>query len=362
LKITRKWNVVFLCLFGLLSVVALAACGDSSNQSAPAASESAPAAGEAAPAAEAKLPTFGVLIYKYDDTYISTVRNALAEALEGKAEFQMQDGKGDQAAQNDQLDVMIEKKVDLLIVNMVDARAAEGLLAKVKAAGIPVIFFNREPDLNVLKTFDKAAFVGTNAADAGNMQGDIVKKLWDEHPEYDRNNDGKLQYVMFQGEPDNPEAIARTEFSVKKAVEDGVQMEQVGQTYVCNWDTAQAQQAMESALAANEGKIELVLANNDSMAMGAVAALSNVGFNTEGGDPAKFVPVVGVDATDQAVDAINKGLMSATVKQDGPAMAQAISALALNMVAGKPPLEGTTYTWDDSGIAVRIPYAPFFKE
>jgi methyl-galactoside transport system substrate-binding protein len=162
---------------------------------------------------------------------------------------------------------------------------------------------------------------------------------------------------MFKGEPDNPEAIARTEFSVKQAVDNGVSMEQISQTFVCNWDTALAQQAMESALAANEGKIELVIANNDSMAMGAIAALSNVGYNTEGGS--KFIPVIGVDATDQAIDAIGKGIMSATVKQDGEAMGQAVSAIILNMIAGKAPLSGTACQYDDSGIAVRIPYSPY---
>ncbi len=307
--------------------------------------------------AEAGQPRIGVLIYRYDDTYISTVRNALSRALEGRANVTMQDGKGDQAAQNDQLDVMIARRVDGLLVNMVDAQAASGVLTKVKNAGIPVVFFNREPDLNVLKTYDKSIFVGTNAADAGKMQGDIIRNLWNNHPEYDLNKDGKFQYVMFQGEPDNPEAIARTEWSVKQAIANGIQMDQIGQTFVCNWDTALAQGAMESALAANEGKIELVIANNDSMAMGAVAALSNVGYNLEGGS--KYVPVVGVDATEQAVDAINRGIMSATVKQDGEAMGQALATIILNMVDNKAPLDGTEYEYDESGIAVRIPYSPY---
>jgi methyl-galactoside transport system substrate-binding protein len=302
-------------------------------------------------------PNIGVLIYRYDDTYISTVRNALSAALSGKASVTMQDGKGDQATQNDQLDVMIERKMDGLIVNMVDAQAAAGVVAKIRAAGIPVVFFNREPDLNVLKSYEKACFVGTNAADAGKMQGDIIKALWTGHPEYDLNKDGKFQYVLFKGEPDNPEAIARSEWSVRQAVAGGVTLEQIGQTFVCNWDTALAQQAMESALAANEGKIELVIANNDSMAMGAIAALSSVGSNLEGGD--RHIPVIGVDATDQAVDAINRGIMTATVKQDGEAMGQAVSAIILNMIAGKPLLEGTALQFDDSGVAVRIPYSPY---
>jgi methyl-galactoside transport system substrate-binding protein len=313
----------------------------------------------AAAAAFAAGPNIGVLIYKYDDTYISTVRNALNKALDGKAEITMQDGKGDQATQNDQLDVMIAKGMDGIIVNMVDAQAAAGVVEKIKATGTPVVFFNREPDLNVLKTYDKAVFVGTNAADAGRMQGDIIKQLWDSNPAFDLNKDGQFQYVMFKGEPDNPEAIARTEFSVKQAEANGIKMAQIGETFVCNWDTAQAQTAMESALAANEGKIELVIANNDSMAMGAIAALSNIGYNLEGGS--KLIPVIGVDATDQAIDAISKGIMSATVKQDGEAMGNAVAAIMLNMVAGKTPLDGTQYAYDDSGIAVRIPYSPYTK-
>jgi methyl-galactoside transport system substrate-binding protein len=307
-------------------------------------------------AAMAATPRIGILIYKYDDTYISTVRNALNKALDGKAQISMQDGKGDQATQNDQLDVMIERGMDGIIVNMVDAQAAAGVVDKIKRAGIPVVFFNREPNLDVLKTYEKALFVGTNAADAGKMQGDIVKSLWDAN-KYDINKDGKFQYVMFKGEPDNPEAIARTDFSVSQAVENGVKLEQIGETFVCNWDTALAQQAMESALAANEGKIELVIANNDSMAMGAIAALSNIGYNVEGGS--KLIPVIGVDATDQAVDAINRGIMSGTVKQDGEAMGNAVSAIMLNMIGGKAPLEGTGYQYDGSGIAVRIPYSPY---
>ena len=191
------------------------------------------------------------------------------------------------------------------------------------------------------------------------MQGDIITDLFAEHPEYDLNGDGKVQYVMFQGEPDNPEAIARTQYSVEQAVENGTEMEQVGETQVCNWDTEQAQKAMEAILAANEGKIELVIANNDGMAIGCIAALSNIGYNVEGGD--KFIPVIGVDATDAAKDAIAKGTMSATVLQDGEAMGNAVAAVALNAASGADFLEGTELTLDDTGVAVRIPYAPYTK-
>ena len=315
--------------------------------------------GGSEPAADnGDLPTVGFLIYKYDDTYISTVRNALEAALDGKAEVIMQDGKGDQATQNDQLDVMIEKGVDVLAVNMVDAKAAAGVVEKAKEAGIPTVFYNREPDTEVIASYEKAIFIGTNAADAGKMQGDLGKKSFDANPAYDLNGDGKVQYVMFQGEPDNPEAIARTQYSVEQAVENGVVMEQVGETQVCNWDTEMAQKAMEAMLAANEGKIEVVLANYDGMAIGCVAALSNIGYNT-GAEGAGFIPVIGVDATDAAKDAIANGTMSATVLQDGEAMGNAIAAVVLNLAAGNDALADTEYVLDDTGVAVRIPYAPY---
>lgn len=344
---------VLATVLAAMMVLSLAACTGGSKAAAPA----APTATEEKKDEAAEQPTVGVLIYKYDDTYISTVRNALETALAGKADVIMQDGKGDQATQNDQLDVLIEKGVKVLCVNMVDAKAASGVVEKAKAAGIPTVFFNREPDAEVVKSYDKAVFIGTNAADAGKMQGDIIKDLFDKNPAYDINGDGKVQYVMFQGEPDNPEAIARTKYSVEQAVADGVQMDQVGETQVCNWDTEQAQKAMEAILAANEGKIELVIANNDGMAIGCIAALTNIGYNVEGGD--KFVPVVGVDATDAAKDAIAKGTMSATVLQDGEAMGNAIAQVALNAAAGADFLEGTSYEFDESGVAVRIPYAPY---
>lgn len=345
-------------LMASVMVVGLAACGSSSSSEAASSDSSSADASVSTEAASDELPTVGVLIYKYDDTYISTVRNALEAALDGKATVSMQDGKNDQATQNDQLDVMISKGVDVLAINMVDAKAASGVIEKAAAAGIPTVFFNREPDTEVIESYDQAIFIGTNAADAGKMQGDIITGLMESNPEYDLNGDGVVQYVMFQGEPDNQEAIARTQYSISQAEDNGTAMELVSEIQICNWDTEIAQKSMEALLAANEGKIEMVVANNDGMALGCIAALSNIGYNT-GAEGANFIPVIGVDATDAAVEEIAKGTMSATVLQDGLAMGNAVAAVALNMASGADYLDGTELTLDDTGVAVRIPYAPY---
>ena len=303
-------------------------------------------------------PLVGVFIFKKDDVYISMVADALKANLAGKAEVSVQYAGEDQLTQNEQLEALLRKKAAGVALNLVDIQAAAHTVDKIKKAGIPVIYFNREPDMATIKSYDKARFVGTTIDDAGKMQGELIARLWRAHPAYDRNRDGQCQYVMFQGNADNPEAVARTEYSVRQAREQGLAMQQLGQTFICSWDRDLARRSMEFAFSQYGDAIELVISNNDSMALGAIDVLQKHGYNLEG-KPEKFIPVVGVDAIPDAVAAIGKGIMNATVKQDGEAMGNAIASLLLNAIAGKDFLDGTPYSWDDSGIAIRIPYAPF---
>ncbi len=300
----------------------------------------------------------GVLIYKYDDTYISTVRQALE--AEGKAAegvtLLMNDSQGDQSKQNDQIDILIEKKVDALIVNIVDIGAAEAVIAKAKAADIPVVFFNREPDEAVLKTYDKARFIGTKPEEAGIIQGEMMAEVWNDG-DFDRNNDGVMQYVMLKGDADNPEAIARTEYSISTLNDKGVKTQELG-LQVANWDNEKANAAVEAWMAKDGDKIEFIIANNDGMASGAISALQNAGYNTED-DPSKYIPVFGVDATDEAKSLIEKKVMTGTVKQDGEGMAKAVFALAVNAAKGNDFIASTDYKYDESGISVRIPYQAY---
>ena len=157
----------------------------------------------------------GVCLYKFDDTYISTVRQSLEKIQSenpDKVEFTFYDGKGDQATQNDSIDTLLEKDTDLLMVNLVDTGAAQAVIDKVKKADKPVVLFNREPATDTIKAYEKAMFVGTNAQQAGVLQGEILADAWKANKDLDKNGDGVMQYVMLKGEPDNPEAIARTKY------------------------------------------------------------------------------------------------------------------------------------------------------
>lgn len=298
----------------------------------------------------------GVCLYKYDDTYISTVRQEIESLAKNNVELFLNDGKGDQGTQNDQIDLLIQKQVDVLAVNLVDVGAAQTVINKAKDADIPIIFFNREPSADIINSYDKAIFVGTNARDAGVIQGEIVTKIWKGDEKYDKNKDGVLDYVMLKGEPDNPEAVARSEYSIKTINENDIKTNELG-LQVCNWDTELANSAMSGWLSKFGDRIEFVIANNDSMAQGAISALQSIGYNK--GDAEKFVPVVGVDATDAAKDLISKGYMSATVLQDGKAMGKAIYTIAQNIANGRDNLYNTEYKYDEGVKAVRIPYSAY---
>ena len=304
----------------------------------------------------------GVCLYKFDDTYISTVRQSLEKIQSenpDKVEFTFYDGKGDQATQNDSIDTLLQKDVDLLLVNLVDTGAAPTVIDKIKTAEKPVVLFNREPSADSIKAYDKAIFVGTNAKEAGVMQGEILSKVREkDKAAIDKNGDGVLQYVMLKGEPDNPEAVARTQYSVSTLNDKGVKTEELA-LQVCNWDQALAQNATEAWFSKFGDKIEAVIANNDGMAQGAIAALQAQGYNN--GDAAKTIPVVGVDATAAAQDLIGKGFMLGSVLQDAEGMAKALYETGMNLAGGKSAVEGTSYKFDDTGVAVRIPYQEYVK-
>ncbi len=307
----------------------------------------------------------GVLVWKFSDAYGSTVRQAMTKYADelGKAKgmtvsLDMMDANDNQTTQNDQCDTLLAKKIDLLIINLATDGAAQALIDKANAAKVPVMFYNKEPtDSATVVTAAKSIFIGTKPEEAGVMQGEIFAEQWAANKAYDLNGDGTCQYLMFKGQADNVEAIARTKFSIDTAVSKGVKMELASSDiYVCDWDTAKAQDTMTAAWASVGSKVEAIFCNNDGMAIGVIAALNQVGYNT--GDKTKnYIPVYGVDNTDEAQAAITAGKMAGTVKQDGDAMGKAIVEVAMNGAQKLGWLDGTSYKMAADGYSIRIPYA-----
>ena len=350
----------------------LAACGSTSTATATSSTAASTAGSTAGTAASG---TVAVFYYNFSDTYISSVRTALDGDLDKAGiKYQDYDGAGDQGTQTNQIDTAIAGKTPLLIVNMVTSGSsdtASAICDKAKTAGVPVIFFNRavEEDGNegtVLGKYENIAFVGTDAPEAGHMQGKMIGNyLVANYDKIDLNGDGSISYDMFKGDANNVEAIYRTQYGVEDcnailkekgypelvyfdstaAADARYQLDMTG-----NWSAQAANDYMTTNLAqyseANKNMIELVICNNDNMAEGAISALNAAGYNL-GDGKSTTIPVFGVDATDSAKQLIAAGKMTGTIKQDAQGMADCNSLLADNAVNGKDLLDGTDdYTKD----------------
>lgn len=386
-------------------VMGLAACGGDTQTTGGTASAEAgaettasTAAGEAESVAEAVSEAaenvedlnVGVFYYTYSDTYITSVRTALDKALtDAGITFQNFDGNSNQTTQNEQIDTAIVQGCNLLVVNIVTSGsvdASQAIVDKASAAGIPVVFFNRavegdEDEGKVLGSYDKCAFVGTDAPEAGHMQGEMIGNyLVENYDTVDLNGDGKISYAMFMGQLGNVEAIYRTQYGVEDAnkilVENGkpeleyfdasntdcYQVDQDG-----NWSATAANNYMNTNLAQyneeNGNMIELIICNNDGMAEGAISALNDKGYNL-GTEDCTTIPVFGVDATDAAKQLIADGKMTGTIKQDAEGMANGIAHLVGNVGVGKELMAET----DDFNISEKvsnkifIPYAAYTGE
>ncbi|MBB6177216.1 methyl-galactoside transport system substrate-binding protein [Anoxybacillus tengchongensis] len=303
------------------------------------------------------LPMVGATIYKFDDNFMSYVRRSMEETAKGKINLMLNDSQNDQSKQIEQIDTLIAKGAKALAINLVDPKAAQTVIDKAKAKNIPVIFFNKEPDASVLASYDKAYYVGTNSAESGIIQGELIAKAWEANKDkYDKNKDGKIQYVLLKGEPGHPDAEARTKYSVETVKEKGIEVEELAMD-TAMWDATKATEKMDAWISKFNDKIEFVICNNDAMALGAIASLEKAGYFN--GD--KFIPVVGVDAIPEALEMIEKGKMIGTVLNDAKNQGKATIELATNAANGKDVLEGTEWKLDETK-AVRVPYVAITKE
>ena len=344
-----RWTMILSIIMLLIS------CGNGGEK--PAAGGEAPAGGEAK-----KEIKIGVALYKFDDTFISSVKDAINEISDEKSKetgekitINAVDGQGQQATQNDQVDTFITQGYDVIAVNMVDRTAASVIIQKAQAAGIPVVFFNREPVAEDMAKWDQLYYVGAKAEESGTIQGEVAADYFKANPDADKNKDGKIQYVILEGEPGHQDALLRTEYSIKALEAAEFQVDKLASDTAL-WQRANGQEKMAAWISAFGDKIELVLANNDDMALGAIEALKAAGYLSDG----KFIPVIGVDATAPAKDSLKAGLLYGTVLNDARGQGKGIFDIAYALAKKENPAEKVQGITD--GKYLWIPYQKVTKE
>lgn len=291
-------------------------------------------------------PRIGALIYNGSDIFMTRVFNSITEAADGVALIEYRDSRNSQIIQNEQVEALLEDNIDALIVNAVDRTAAVYLIRMAMERDVPIVFINREPLLEDLMLYEKAYYVGNNPQESGILCGELIVEYFRAHAEADKNGDGVIQYVMLKGEPGHQDAEYRTSLSIRTLQEAGFKLERLAEG-TAMWERNRAQETMSGFLSAYGDGIECVISNNDEMALGAIESLKAAGYFTE----VRTMPVVGVDATEAALNAIAEGTLWGTVLNDDVAQGYAALRLAVLLAKGEKIDEAAyPYSVDQSSI------------
>ena len=346
-----KKKLVCLLTAAAMSISLLAGCGSTAattaSSAAPAASSAAvesTAAGSSAAATAASTAAatdgdladkkVGVCIYQFSDNFMTLFRNELESYLESKGfkkeNINIVDGANDQATQTNQIQNFITSGVDVLIINPVNSSSAATITDMVVKANIPLVYINREPDKDEEQRWEdnnwNVCYVGCDARQSGTFQGEMIADLGID--KLDMNKNGKVDYVMIEGDPENVDAQYRTEYSVKALTDKGLEVNKLDDE-VGNWDQATAQQLVANALSQYGNDVEVVFCNNDAMALGALQSIQAAGRTVN-----KDIYLVRVDALSEALEDVIAGTMTGTVFNDHFAQSHSAADAAINYVTG----------------------------
>lgn len=276
----------------------------------------------------------GVTYYDQSDIFLNELLDCFKkeirnlESEERKISVTIQGAGGSQRTQDDQVKELIDGGCNVLCVNLVDRTDPSEIIDLARENQIPIIFFNREPVAEDMAQWEQLYYVGAKAEESGTMQGEMAAEAIKANPQIDRNKDGKIQYVVLEGEPGHQDTIIRTENAVEALKAGGIELEKLSYG-LANWNRAQAENRMSQMISQYQTKIELVLANNDEMALGAMDAYEKLNY-TESTLPLFF----GIDGTKVGLEAVRDSRLSGTVYNDKEGQAKAMAKLAEALVTG----------------------------
>lgn len=267
----------------------------------------------------------GITLYDQYDTFLSEMINVINENVtndKGIVALTVKDAEKSQSKQDQQVQTLIEEGCDVICVNLTDRTSPTKIIDLAKKNDVPIIFFNRELVAEDLQRWDRLYYVGAPAEQSGEMEGEIAADAIKDNPSSDKNGDGIIQYYVLEGEMGHQDAIVRSEYSVNTLEEQGITIERLNYG-IANWNRAQAQTKIAQAINEFGNSIELILSNNDDMALGAIDAYKAAGIKEE-----DFPIIIGTDGTQVGLEAIKEGTLTGTVFNDGIGQANAMYKLA----------------------------------
>ena len=281
-----------------------------------------------------------LFIYDNTDPFMISLVSSFKEHFE-KNDFELKtySASRKQSLQNSQIVSVLEKnKGNPLLVNIVDRLSTSVLIEKAKIEDTPLLLFNREPLLEDTSSSDWAKenvyYVGADSKYQGQAQAEIAAQYFNfassfKGSKFDKNGDGKLQVALFRGELSHQDAEARTKYCLDGLRKFGFDIDLVEVAF-CDWEYDKGYIEMRKIVSRNTN-IELLLSNNDAMALGAISYLKEI-MKPDQYFLEQYFPIIGVDGTEDAIKAINDGYLIGSVLNDGDTQAQIIYDLYVSMI------------------------------
>lgn len=280
--------------------------------------------GKNAADAEGKNVQIGVAVYNEKDAFISDICGYLEQEIyeyeethpDVRIRTEIADAGGSQQEQNEQIERFVSLEYDLLLVNIVDRTNAAVIIDRASEADIPVVFFNREPVREDIFRRKGVYYEGSDAKQSALLQADVIADAFESTPELvDRNGNGQIEFAMLEGESNHQDTLIRSEWVLKGLEERGIQTKKIVSA-TANWERGQAKVLVGQWLEEYPEDIELVICNNDDMALGAWEALEEA----QRGD----IQVVGIDGMEKVRELVKEGKILGTVLCSTQLHAQAL--------------------------------------
>lgn len=311
---------------------------------------------------ESKRPVeVGVLVYS-DNVFGFLVAENLKDIVNEKGDkvkFTVFNGEENPARESELLNKMLNDNYDLLLVDIAGQTVPDLIDSTIKKAkGIPIIFFDVTPvKLDVIRSYPKALIINNDSKQAGTLQGKMIADEWNANKAImDKNKDDILQYVMIKGNEESFATKERTMYVLKAIKEAGIKTQELASVNA-NWNQDLSEEIIASLFIKYDGKIEAIIVNNHSMAVGAVKALQKYGYNM--GDKKKTIPVFAINISPEIEEMIKKGSIAGTVPRNPRTYAEVIYAIGMNLINSKNPLEGTNYKFDETGVVIKLPFEEY---
>lgn len=288
-------------------------------------------------------PVIPLIVYDDSDPYMREFAQYIVNKAPEDYTVVSYDSQNSQLIQNGIIEDAFKSESKVVIINPVDRLGAYTIIEKAKSENIPVIFINREPLKEDLNLWENAYYVGAPAAHSAVLQSEIIMDLFGSPlnlNELDKNGDNIIQLIILKGEQGHQDAETRTDIVIQELEKHGYTLE-ILLVEICDWKETLAYDVMDEVIPLYKDQLELVISNNDAMAIGAIKAmmdhemfidLDNNGFIDHESDT--WIPVVGIDGIADAVDLIKSGYLYGTVLNDSESMAEAIIELATAIING----------------------------